>query len=389
MPTPPASSFASLRLFFLCATLGACSRPSYGPFNAPPSHGGLASTANPTTTHGAVEEFETVQVPTLTRETDVVPAAEYTIGPRDELMIEVAPHDNAGLPQSQINGGGGGGNANANIGTGGRAGATTVHDDGTIQILGIGTFRAAGLTPTQLSDELKKKYAAVIVDPEVLVEIKAYKSQIVYLSGQFGKPGPLYLDRRTDMLQLIAQAGNPTAAANLRGAYVVRKNREGKSQILNVDLYSLLEEGNFSQNIWIHPDDFLYIPDNSKQVVVVLGNVGRPGPIQLEKDNTLSLTKAMALAGDVKQFGTDWEKFRIIRPISPTRGEFIVVNYQKIRDGEVMDFQLKAGDVVYVANTRLGDWNAALAEIQPSLQLVGNVLQPFVQLKVLQQSFKN
>lgn len=391
MPTSPATATSSC-LLAACLTLAACHRPAYGEFNQSPSDHRIAAasarenTATATvgtTDSGAVEEAEFVQVPTLTRETDPAPPAEYTIGPRDELMIEVAPHESAGVSV-----GAGASAPSASMGTGSRTGNTVVHDDGTIQLLGVGTFHAAGRTITQLSEDLKKEYAKVINNPEVLIEIRSYKSQIAYLSGQFGKPGPMFLDHRTDMLQLISLAGNPSPNANLRGAYVMRKDKGDKYRMLNVDLYSLLEEGDISQNIWIHPNDFLYIPDNSKQVVYFLGNIGRPGPMQMKPDGTLSLQVAVAMAGGVRSFGTDWNRFRIIRSLTPTRGEFIVVNYQKILDGEAADFQLRAGDVVYIANSRLGDWNEALGAISPSFGLIGQAMTPFVQMKVLQQTFK-
>lgn len=387
MPTP---FFRPVQACLLatCAALAACSRPAYGEFNQPHPAGAKRAAQStqgavtPSDNNGVIEAH-LEQVQTMTRDTTEAPPEEYVIGPRDELMIEVAPHEMAGTPSVGTD------KASATIGTSSRTGRTVVHDDGNIQLLGVGDFKAAGLTVTQLADALKKEYTKVIKDPEVIIEIQSYRSQIAYLGGQFAKPGPMPLERRTDMLQLISMAGNPAPNANVRGAYVQRKSKDGRYKMLPVDLYSLLEEGDITQNIWILPNDFIYIPDNSKQVVYMLGNINKVGPLNLHKDGSLTLVQAVVESGGVRSFGTDWNKVRIIRSHTPTRGEFIVVDYQKMVDGEVMPFQLQAGDVVYFANTRLGDWNEALNAIQPSLQLVGNVLQPFVQLKVLEQTFKN
>ncbi len=401
MPTPYRA--IPLCLLLACLPLTACHRPASGQFNRDP----VSSPANKqevdrrtlelanapkdetqtSTANKAVVESELVQVPTLTREKSAAPPAEYRIGPRDELMIAVAPHENAGLATG---GESGGGNQYSSLGTSARTGRTVVHDDGNIQVQGIGNFKATGLTITELSDALQREYVKIgIKEPEVIIEIQAYKSQTVYLSGQFGKPGPMNLERQTDMLQLISMAGNPNPSANIRGAYVQRKAQDGKYKMLPLDLYSLLEEGDLSQNIWVHPGDFIYIPDNSKQQVYLLGNIGRVGPLSLHKDGSLNLVQAVVEAGGLRSFGSDWHSIRIIRSHSATRGEFIVVDYQKIIDGEAMPFQLQAGDVVYFPSSRLGDWNEALNAIGPSLGIVGQGMTPFVQMKVLQQTFKN
>lgn len=396
-----------LCLLIACLPLGACQRPVSGQFNRGP----LSSPANrqevdrrtleiantprddtrASTANKAVVESELVQVPTLSREKSAATPAEYVIGPRDELMIAVAPHENAGLASGDGGPGSTGGAANqySSLGTSNRTGKTVVHDDGNIQVQGIGNFKAQGLTITELSDALRKEYVKIgIKEPEVIIEIQAYKSQMVYLSGQFGKPGPMALERQTDMLQLISMAGNPNANANIRGAYVQRKDKDGKYKMLPLDLYSLLEEGDLSQNIWVHPGDFIYIPDNSKQMVYMLGNIGKVGPLALHKDGSLNLAQAVVEAGGLRSFGNDWHSIRIIRSHSATHGEFIVVDYQKIVDGEAMPFQLQAGDVVYFPSSRLGDWNEALGAIGPSLNIVGQAMTPFVQMKVLQQTFK-
>jgi len=149
----------------------------------------------------------------------------------------------------------------------------------------------------------------------------------------------------------------------------------------------LLDEGDFSQNIWVNPGDCIYLPDNSKNQVWFLGKISRAIPFH--KDNTLSLMQAVSEAGGVAAFGTDWNRFRIIRSLTPTRGEFIVVNYQKIVDGEAMDFALQPGDIVFIPNSRLGDWNEALGAIGPSLGVIGQALTPFVQFQIMKQTFKN
>ena len=50
--------------------------------------------------------------------------------------------------------------------------------------------------------------------------------------------------------------------------------REG--QLLSVDFYKLLRQGDLSQNIYLEPDDFVYLRSAVSRDVYVLGAVERP-----------------------------------------------------------------------------------------------------------------
>ena len=50
-----------------------------------------------------------------------------------------------------------------------------------------------------------------------------------------------------------------------------------------------------------------------------------------------------------------------------------------------MPLMLRQGDIVYVPKNGFGNWNDALNEILPSLQVFSAILQPFVSIKYLQQ----
>ena len=72
--------------------------------------------------------------------------------------------------------------------------------------------------------------------------------------------------------------------------------------------------------------------------------------------------------------------------IDNVKGEFITVNAEHIFEGIAPDFPLVPGDIVYVPQSKLGDWNDVVAAISPSFALVTDSLQPFVQLKFLTEN---
>jgi polysaccharide export outer membrane protein len=152
-----------------------------------------------------------------------------------------------------------------------------------------------------------------------------------------------------------------------------------------------LHDGDQRQNVWLAPGDTLYVPDIAQQNVFVFGAVKTPGAISI-KNGQLFLPQAVAAAGGLGttslgglgESGYD-PNVRIIRYISQTRGELIVVNLDKILAGEAKPFALTDGDIVYVPKSKVATWNEAVNELLPTLQMFGAILNPFVQMKFLQQ----
>jgi polysaccharide export outer membrane protein len=79
----------------------------------------------------------------------------------------------------------------------------------------------------------------------------------------------------------------------------------------------------------------------------------------------------------------DLSRVRIIRSLTNTTGELIIVDFEKTMRGEALPFSLQDGDLVFVPQGKLQSWNDVIADLLPSLNLISSLLQPYVQLKYL------
>lgn len=121
-----------------------------------------------------------------------------------------------------------------------------VDNQGNIQIPVIGSFKAAGLTKTELHDLLKIKLTEYLKDPIILVRVVNFKASIM---GEVKGPGTFVVNSdRITVLELIAQAGDLTPAANRENVLIVREESGVKSyyrinltdpDILNSPIYYL------------------------------------------------------------------------------------------------------------------------------------------------------
>ncbi len=310
-------------------------------------------------TGSAVSERESVVLAPET--TDAPPSLDYVIGVGDVLLVTVAgkPEFTATLPTgtSKVQG-------------------SRVDGAGNIHLPFLGAVKVAGLTIFQTREKLQGLLLKYVREPWVVVEVAEYHSQPLYLLGQFKNAGTYYLDRPLTLVQGLSLGNGFDPTANLRGARVSRDNR-----IMRVDLADLLMNGDSRQNIWLRAGDTIYVPDNRNQQVFVFGAVKKPGAIPFPTAG-LNIAQAIATA-DFRDAGYDIRHVRVIRSLSATRGELLVVDFDKILRGEAVPLPLQDGDIVFVPRNTFGSWNDVIAEILPSLQTVSAILQPFVSIKFL------
>ncbi len=306
---------------------------------------------------------EKIQISVAPAPPDPQPATlDYQIGIGDVLGVSVYARPDLSSGGSAIGGSKG----------------SRVDGSGSIHLPLIGSVDVAGQTVGAIRGSIEKALLKYVQEPSVVVEVAEYRSKPIYLMGQFRTPGVYYMDRPMTFLQGITLGNGFDGAANLRGVRLLRDKK-----IAPVDVYSLILDGRIEQNVWLKAGDTVFIPDNRTQNIFVFGAVGKPGP-QPMPQGRLNILEAIASA-DPRPVGLDLQNVRIIRSLTTTSGELLVVDVEKIRRGETLPMQLMEGDVVYVPKNTFGTWNDAIAEMLPSLTAVSALLQPFVSIKFLTQ----
>jgi polysaccharide export outer membrane protein len=313
-------------------------------------------------TSSAIVEKQSVSVTAI--EQKAPPSADYIIGLNDVLFIDIN-----GKPEFMI----------VTPNNSGKVQGSRVDGKGNVHVPLVGAVHVAGLTVSEAQERIRQNLSKYLKEPWVVVEVAEYRAHPVYLLGQFKTPGTYYLDRPLTLVQGIAMGNGFDTDAYLRGARLNRNNR-----IVPVDIYDLLLNGSPSQNIWLQAGDTIFIPDNKNLQVFVFGAVKKPGPVLMQQGG-LNLAQAIGSA-ELRDTGYDFRHIRIIRSLSTTRGELLVVDFDKILRGEALPLPLMAGDIVYVPRSNIGAWNDALNEILPSLQAISAILQPFVQIEYLRRS---
>ena len=139
------------------------------------------------------------------------------------------------------------------------------------------------------------------------IEVGTYRSQVVYVNGQVRIPGAVPLKGAMTIMDVLAQAGSPTAEA---GSYVeVYRKPAGEASLGPVDPSKAptppqrvtmedLRNGR-AQQILLRDGDTLNVP--KAQTFIVNGFVRSPNTYML--DGEITVQKALAMAGGVTERG--------------------------------------------------------------------------------------
>ncbi len=198
--------------------------------------------------------------------------------------------------------------------------------DGTISLPITGQIALSGLTLPGASEAIAQRYSPYLRSPTVSLVPTALRPLQVGVVGAVERPGTytvpvqdsgaITFPTLTDALRL---AGGVSSQADVRQIEVYRPDRFGQSQVLQVNLWDLLKDGNMSGDVVLRSGDTIAIPvatnlDPAEAVqlgdanfspeavtVYVVGEVDRPGPVQVSPNTPLNQVLLAAGSFDTRR----------------------------------------------------------------------------------------
>jgi polysaccharide biosynthesis/export protein len=223
----------------------------------------------------------------------------------------------------------------------------TVGPDGKIYYSLLPGTVVSGLTLTETKDNIEKQLARHLrAQPTLSVTLRSAASKHVWVLGSVQSPGTYPLSTPTTVLEAVSSAGgvisvpgSHSGSPNLQNSFLLR---DGK--VVPVNFQRLLSEGDLRQNVYLQPDDFLYLRSSVSRDVYVLGAVAAPRV--LPYSDRLSLLSALANAGGTLPYAQVTHVGIIRGSLASPRIGF--VDYKSIYKGKGQDVLLQEGDIVYV-----------------------------------------
>jgi polysaccharide export outer membrane protein len=278
------------------------------------------------------------------------PGYRYIVGRYDILLITVWNHPELNNPSGTLN----------------ELSGRVVSEAGTFFYPYAGKVQAAGRTVDDIRDELAKKLATYLVQPQVDVSVLTYRSQKVFALGQVTRPGIAPItDVPMTVTDLISQTGGLTPDADLSAATLLSR---GQSRPIN--LYALYYEGDTSQDVRLSPGDILTVPENRYNKVFVLGEVTTPQSRVMPRGR-MSLAEALSDAGGFNPLSANTGQMYVIRNGPNNRPQIWHLNAASPDALVLADrFDLQPRDIVYVDPTGVTRFGRVLSNILPTAQAV-------------------
>jgi len=136
-----------------------------------------------------------------------------------------------------------------------------VRPDGKLSYPLVGTIDVAGLTLDQLQNLIKDKLAEFIRFPQVIVSLKESAGNKFVVLGQVNYPGIFtFKGNAISLIEVIAMAGDFTPDGRRESVMVISDNFSEHPKVRKINVLTAIREGAAGTNIFIKPDDVIYVP---------------------------------------------------------------------------------------------------------------------------------
>ncbi len=135
-----------------------------------------------------------------------------------------------------------------------------VRPDGMITLPLIGDIKAAGSTPKQLQETIKKKISDYVPNAEVTVALQEVRSLKFNIVGQVNKPGSYPLTKPMTVLDGIALAGGFRDFAKSKKIYVLRTDASGRQVKLPFNYNEVIKGNRMGENVQLESRDTIVVP---------------------------------------------------------------------------------------------------------------------------------
>ncbi|MCX7124240.1 MAG: polysaccharide biosynthesis/export family protein [Gammaproteobacteria bacterium] len=227
------------------------------------------------------------------------------------------------------------------------AGTFIVNSQGNIFYPYLGNIHVQGKSATQIHNLITRKMSHFFENPQVTVNVMAYNSQRVAVTGAVEKPTTLPVTNvPLDVLTAVMQAG-------------------GGHRVVQINLNSLRAVDGSSNNWILKNKDIVYVPNNNASRVFVLGAVNLPSPYNMI-DGKMTLRDAL---GDARgtTFGSSPRYTYVIRDYRNNPRIYVLNLVSPDALNLAGEFNLKPSDVVYVSTSAIHTFGQIMTDVSGPL----------------------
>ena len=131
--------------------------------------------------------------------------------------------------------------------------------DGHTVLKSAGNVQAAGLTVSELQEDVLKSSSAKLVDPEVVITLKDFDKPHIVVAGEVNTPGRQDLRRPTTALQAILASGGPKDDAAMGRVLLFRRLDADTAEVHVLQLAHYGAHAREKNDMLLQPNDMILV----------------------------------------------------------------------------------------------------------------------------------
>ena len=108
--------------------------------------------------------------------------------------------------------------------------AVQIRPDGRVSLPLIGEVQVAMKTVQEVVAELEHRYASEIRAPRIMLQIRGYAAQKVWVTGEVLRPGLVNMPGPMTLFEAISESGGIKTTGSTTSVLLIRKGPDGKAQ---------------------------------------------------------------------------------------------------------------------------------------------------------------
>jgi polysaccharide export outer membrane protein len=238
-----------------------------------------------------------------------------------------------------------------------------VGPDGRITLPLAGDIVLNGLTRTEAAKAIESSLSSYYQNLSVQVTVTKYTANRILVLGAVEKPGLVSFEGTPTLLEALTRAGIGAGPAPAKAAPMPERCAiyRGQDQVVWVELKKLIDSGSGLADLRLRRDDVVYVPGAAESFISVLGEVQRPGAVQLTSSSTLS--SVLAESGGFTAKAGNRPHIQIVDPSS---GVSRSISFNDLLNpAKALEITLKPGELIFVPQTGFARATYVLERLNP------------------------
>lgn len=231
----------------------------------------------------------------------------------------------------------------------------------------VGRVPAQGKSLDQFSQDLRRRLATYLRNPDVQVKVLAYNGRKIFIDGEVRTAGQFAItDQPQTLYSAITSAGGALPTADINHIVLTRQG-----QSYHLGLLSLQQQGYSPSQLYLQEGDSLHVYSKETRKIYLLGEAGTPNAFALPEQG-MSLANLLGEGRGLNPLSGSAGRIYVIRDQPEQQlAQIYHLDLSSISSLALADrFKLQANDMVYIDATGLARWSRVINLLLPSASVV-------------------